>query len=93
MIISDLTLSFITDKSVKKKWRMDSSKSLVLKGVFDLIQRKEEDLKRVHFHTAFWTGLVRSAFLFLLTCLVVAPIAVVFTMKSACESCGGSIYV
>ncbi|MDM8176741.1 MULTISPECIES: lipopolysaccharide biosynthesis protein [Olivibacter] len=43
-----------------------------------LIQRKEEDLKPVHFHTAFWTGLLWSIALFLLMSFVIAPLAVEF---------------
>ncbi|GGF51607.1 lipopolysaccharide biosynthesis protein [Echinicola rosea] len=40
-----------------------------------LVQKKEEDLKDSHFHTAFWTGLAWGGMLYLLMCLLVAPLA------------------
>lgn len=43
-----------------------------------LIQRKDEDLRPGHFHTAFWTGVVWSIILYLLVCLLVGPVAVDF---------------
>lgn len=43
-----------------------------------LIQRKDEQLQPVHYHTAFWTGIIWSVLLFLLMSLVIAPLAVEF---------------
>lgn len=40
-----------------------------------LIQRKSESLSNSHFHTAFWTGVVWSIFLYVLIWIVVAPLA------------------
>src|SRR5690554_3099001 len=43
-----------------------------------LIQRKEEDLREAHFHTAFWTGVGWSLIMYLIVSLVVGPLAAAF---------------
>lgn len=43
-----------------------------------LVQRKDEDLREAHFHTAFWTGIVWSIGIYLLIAFVVAPLAASF---------------
>lgn len=43
-----------------------------------LIQRKQEKLQEVHFHTAFWTGLGWSIGVFLIMSLAAAPLAAIF---------------
>lgn len=43
-----------------------------------LIQRKDEDLRTEHFHTAFWTGVVWSIVLYLVVSFIVGPIMVAF---------------
>lgn len=43
-----------------------------------LIQRKDEDLREAHFHTAFWTGVGWAIFMYLVICFVVAPFAASF---------------
>lgn len=43
-----------------------------------LVQRKEENLREAHFHTAFWTGIVWSIMIYLLIAFVVAPLAAIF---------------
>ncbi|WP_439883478.1 lipopolysaccharide biosynthesis protein [Pontibacter sp. MBLB2868] len=43
-----------------------------------LVQRKEEKLNELHFHTAFWTGVLWSFGIYLIILLVVAPLAAVF---------------
>lgn len=43
-----------------------------------LIQRKEENLRPVHYHTAFWTGIIWSSVLFLLMVFVVSPLVANF---------------
>ncbi|MCJ8164426.1 lipopolysaccharide biosynthesis protein [Pontibacter sp. E15-1] len=43
-----------------------------------LVQRREENLREAHFHTAFWTGVVWSVGIFLLIAFVVAPLAARF---------------
>lgn len=43
-----------------------------------IVQRKEEDLKEAHYHTAFWTGVIWSIFLYIFICLVVSPLAASF---------------
>jgi teichuronic acid exporter len=43
-----------------------------------LVQRKDEDLKAVHYHTAFWTGVMWSVVLFLIMSLLLAPFAANF---------------
>lgn len=43
-----------------------------------LIQRKNEQLRQEHFHTAFWTGLIWSCGLYLVMVFVAAPLAAVF---------------
>jgi len=43
-----------------------------------LVQRKEEDLREAHYHTAFWTGVVWSVVLFLIMSLLLAPFAASF---------------
>jgi O-antigen/teichoic acid export membrane protein len=43
-----------------------------------LIQRKEEDLKPVHYHTAFWTGVGWSFLMYLIMALMVGPLAAQF---------------
>ena len=43
-----------------------------------LIQRKEEELSRDHFNTAFWSGLVVSFFIYAFILIVVSPFAAFF---------------
>lgn len=43
-----------------------------------LIQRKDEDLKPVHYHTAFWTGVGWSILMYLIMAFVVGPLATQF---------------
>ncbi|WP_161890516.1 lipopolysaccharide biosynthesis protein [Pontibacter russatus] len=43
-----------------------------------LVQRKDEELRDAHFHTAFWTGVVWSVGIFLIIAFVVAPLAAQF---------------
>ncbi len=43
-----------------------------------LIQRKDEDLQEVHYHTSFWTGVIWSVVIYLIIFFVVAPLAAVF---------------
>ncbi|QEC53359.1 O-antigen/teichoic acid export membrane protein [Anseongella ginsenosidimutans] len=43
-----------------------------------LVQRSEKDLRSIHYHTAFWTGLVFSVILFLIMCLGAGPLAASF---------------
>lgn len=43
-----------------------------------LVQRKKEELKAIHFNTAFWTGVGWSIFLFAVMSLLVAPFAANF---------------
>ncbi|MXV51313.1 oligosaccharide flippase family protein [Pedobacter sp. HMF7647] len=43
-----------------------------------LVQKKEETLRKEHFHTAFWTGIVWSVFLFIIMSLAIAPLAASF---------------
>ncbi|TWR28851.1 lipopolysaccharide biosynthesis protein [Mucilaginibacter pallidiroseus] len=43
-----------------------------------LVQRKVEDLRKEHFHTAFWVGVIWSVCLFAIMSLVVAKLAAVF---------------
>jgi O-antigen/teichoic acid export membrane protein len=43
-----------------------------------LIQRKDENLKEVHFHTAFWTGIIWSIVMYLIMSLIVGPLAARF---------------
>src|SRR5690606_30155396 len=43
-----------------------------------LVQRKDEELRREHFHTAFWTGVGWSVFLFLIMSFIVGPRAASF---------------
>lgn len=43
-----------------------------------LVQRKEENLRKEHFNTAFWTGVIWSVLLFLFMSLVVAKVAASF---------------
>lgn len=43
-----------------------------------LVQRKAEDLREDHFHTAFWTGVFWSAGLYLIISFIVAPMAASF---------------
>ena len=43
-----------------------------------LIQRKEETLTKAHFHTAFWTGVAWSTFLYLIISFALAPVAAIF---------------
>src|SRR5690606_6899791 len=40
-----------------------------------IVQKKEESLRETHFHTSFWTGVIWSVFLYIVICLLVAPIA------------------
>ncbi|MBE9585876.1 lipopolysaccharide biosynthesis protein [Mucilaginibacter sp. JRF] len=43
-----------------------------------LVQRKKEDLRKEHYHTAFWTGVAWSVFLYAVMALGVANIAASF---------------
>lgn len=43
-----------------------------------LVQRKSEDLRDEHYHTAFWTGVIWSVFLFVVMSLIIAPVAANF---------------
>ncbi|WP_454802298.1 lipopolysaccharide biosynthesis protein [Mucilaginibacter phyllosphaerae] len=43
-----------------------------------LVQRKSEDLRDEHYHTAFWTGVIWSVFLFIVMSLIIAPVAANF---------------
>ncbi|WP_266202565.1 lipopolysaccharide biosynthesis protein [Pontibacter kalidii] len=43
-----------------------------------LVQKKDADLREAHYHTAFWTGVIWSSFLYLLIAFVVAPLAAAF---------------
>lgn len=43
-----------------------------------LVQRKDEQLSSIHYHTSFWTGVVWSALLFLLMTFIAAPFAADF---------------
>jgi teichuronic acid exporter len=43
-----------------------------------LVQRKSEDLRKEHFDTAFWTGVIWSVLLYLIMSLVIAPVAASF---------------
>ncbi|MFA6086170.1 lipopolysaccharide biosynthesis protein [Mucilaginibacter sp.] len=43
-----------------------------------LVQRKAEDLRKEHYHTAFWTGVVWSVLLYIIMSIVVAPVAASF---------------
>lgn len=43
-----------------------------------LIQKKEEHLTPIHFHTAFWTGIVWALFLFLLMVFIGTPLIINF---------------
>ncbi|MFC3415228.1 lipopolysaccharide biosynthesis protein [Algoriphagus hitonicola] len=40
-----------------------------------LVQRKNEDIRESHFHTAFWTGVFWSFFVFIVLVFAVAPLA------------------
>src|SRR5690606_7943691 len=43
-----------------------------------LVQRKEKDLSKVHYDTAFWTGVLWAIGVYLLIYFAVAPLAAVF---------------
>src|SRR5690606_6207312 len=43
-----------------------------------LVQKKDEDLNEYHYHTAFWTGVLWSVFVYLTICFIVAPLAASF---------------
>lgn len=43
-----------------------------------LVQRKDDQLNPIHYHTSFWTGVIWSALLFLLMTFVAAPFAANF---------------
>ena len=43
-----------------------------------LVQRKTEDLRKEHYHTAFWTGVAWSVLLYIIMSIVVAPVAASF---------------
>ena len=43
-----------------------------------LVQMKDDKLKASHYHTAFWTGLIWSLFLYLIILFLVAPFAAFF---------------
>jgi O-antigen/teichoic acid export membrane protein len=43
-----------------------------------LVQRKTEDLRKEHYDTAFWTGVIWSVLLYLIMSVVIAPVAASF---------------
>ncbi|RAU82413.1 lipopolysaccharide biosynthesis protein [Pontibacter arcticus] len=43
-----------------------------------LVQRKDEDLREAHYHTAFWTGIAWSVVIYLIITFIVAPLAAMF---------------
>jgi O-antigen/teichoic acid export membrane protein len=43
-----------------------------------LVQRKKEDTREEHLHTAFWTGMIWSVIMYLIIAFVVAPLAASF---------------
>ncbi|MBF9252535.1 lipopolysaccharide biosynthesis protein [Pontibacter sp. 172403-2] len=43
-----------------------------------LVQRKEENLREAHYHTAFWTGVVWSIGIYLIIAFIVSPLAAIF---------------
>lgn len=51
-----------------------------------LIQRKDEDLREAHFHTAFWTGVGWAVVMYLVISFVVAPFAASFYNEPLLES-------
>lgn len=51
-----------------------------------LVQKKEDTLRAEHYHTAFWTGVGWSLFLFLVMSFAVAPLAAIFYNKPILES-------
>lgn len=51
-----------------------------------LVQRKEESLRKEHYHTAFWTGVIWSVALFLIMSFGIGPIAAVFYHKDILKS-------
>src|SRR6195952_15331 len=46
-----------------------------------LVQRKEETLRKEHYHTAFWTGVIWSVGLFLIMTFGIGPLAASFYNK------------
>ncbi|PSR53985.1 lipopolysaccharide biosynthesis protein [Adhaeribacter arboris] len=51
-----------------------------------LVQRKEEQLKEVHYHTSFWTGVIWSVAIYLIIFFAVAPLAAVFYKEPVLRS-------
>lgn len=51
-----------------------------------LIQRKDEDLREAHFHTAFWTGVGWAVLMYLVVSFIVAPFAASFYEEPILES-------
>jgi len=43
-----------------------------------LVQRKDDDLKPIHFYTAFWTGVAWSIILYLIVSFILGPLAATF---------------
>jgi len=51
-----------------------------------LVQKKDEDLNEYHYHTAFWTGVLWSVFVYLTICFIVAPLAASFYSEPVLKS-------
>lgn len=51
-----------------------------------LVQRKEEQLKEVHYHTSFWTGVIWSVAIYLIILFIVAPMAATFYKEPILKS-------
>jgi teichuronic acid exporter len=51
-----------------------------------LVQRKESSLRKEHYHTAFWTGVIWSVILFLVMSFGIGPLAAIFYKKPILES-------
>ncbi|WP_442589254.1 lipopolysaccharide biosynthesis protein [Pedobacter sp. AW31-3R] len=51
-----------------------------------LVQRKDEDLREAHYHTAFWTGVIWSVGLFLIMSFLLGPFAASFYKEPMLKS-------
>lgn len=51
-----------------------------------LVQRKNEDLREAHFHTAFWTGVIWSCLLYLIVSFIIGPLAASFYKEPLLKS-------
>jgi teichuronic acid exporter len=51
-----------------------------------LVQRKDEALRKEHYHTAFWTGVIWSVALFLIMSFGIGPMAAIFYDKPILKS-------